>query len=157
MNLEFKRLSEVDPAEIISLNTDPLVLRHMPLGKGDFDHARCREWVKEKEAQWALHGYGPWAFLVNNRFVGWGGLQYENGDPDLALVLRPDCWGMGQMIYRKIVRIAFTELGLDSITLLLPPTRTKIKGIFRLGFQLDGDTELDGEHFVRYRLYAPGR
>jgi hypothetical protein len=25
----------------------------------------------------ARPGYGPWAFLVDNKFAGWGGLQYE--------------------------------------------------------------------------------
>jgi RimJ/RimL family protein N-acetyltransferase len=68
----------------------------------------------------ARHGYGPWAFLVDNKFAGWGGLQYENGDADLALVLHPQYWGFGKKIFNQIIRRAFNEMGMESITILLP-------------------------------------
>lgn len=72
MELEFKRLSDIKRSEIVALNTNPLVLRQMPLGDTSFDDAECLEWVKGKESQWDEHGYGPWAFTVNGKFVGWG-------------------------------------------------------------------------------------
>ncbi|HHQ6575214.1 TPA: GNAT family N-acetyltransferase [Serratia fonticola] len=157
MDIVFKRLSDIDRSEIIALNTNPLVLRQMPLGDSSFGDAECLEWVTNKESQWDEYGYGPWAFTVSDKFVGWGGLQYENGDADLALVLHPDHWGLGKKIYDKILAYAFNEMGLKSITILLPPTRLKIKAIFRLGFQFDGDIEYDGVHFIRYRLHSPKR
>lgn len=121
MTLELKRLTEVDPIDIISLNNNPDVLRQMPLGSANFDLAKAKEWVQQKDAQWQQYGYGPWAFLIDQKFAGWGGLQYEDGDADLALVLHPDFWGSGKAIYHEIVRRAFTSLGLESITILLPP------------------------------------
>jgi len=30
-----------------------------------------------------------------------------------------------------------------------------VKGILRLGFRVDGEVEVDGERFIRYRLFAP--
>lgn len=154
MQLEFKRMSEVKPAEYIALSNHPLVRRHMPLSDGNFGEAECREWIAGKEKQWEEYGYGPWAFFVDGRFVGWGGLQYENGDADLGLVLHPDYWGMGKMIYEAIIQRAFGEMGFESVTILLPPSRTRVKGILELGFQPDGETEIAGECFIRYRLYA---
>jgi hypothetical protein len=56
---------------------------------------------------------------------------------------------MGKMIYEEIIRRA------ESVTILFPPTRTRIKGILRLGFQPGGEVEVGGERFIRYRLYAP--
>jgi [ribosomal protein S5]-alanine N-acetyltransferase len=44
---------------------------------------------------------------------------------------------------------------LESVTILFPPTRTRIKGILRLGFQEDGEVEIEGERFIRYRLFVP--
>lgn len=155
MTLEFKRLTEVDLIDIISLNNNPDVLRQMPLGSANFDLAKAKEWVQQKDAQWLQYGYGPWAFLIDQKFAGWGGLQYEEGDADLALVLHPDFWGSGKAIYQEIVRHAFTSQGLESITILLPPSRTRIKGIFRLGFQPDGEVGIEGARFQRFRLYAP--
>ncbi|MEG2468972.1 MAG: GNAT family N-acetyltransferase [Comamonas sp.] len=157
MILEFKRLTEVDLADIISLNNNPDVLRQMPLGSANFDLVKANEWVQQKDAQWKQHGYGPWAFVIDQHFAGWGGLQYEESDADLALVLHPQFWGNGKAIYQEIVKRAFTSLGLDSITILLPPSRTRIKGIFRLGFQPDGELDIEGVRFLRFRLYASSK
>lgn len=85
-------------------------------------------------------------------FAGWGGLQYEDGDADFALVLHPDYWGYGKSIFKVIMQNAFTDLGLDSITILLPYTRTNLKAIFQLGFEYDGDVTYDGVAFQRFRL-----
>ncbi|MGX5661614.1 GNAT family N-acetyltransferase [Diaphorobacter nitroreducens] len=157
MTLEFKRLTEVDLIDIISLNNNPHVLRQMPLGSANFDLAKAREWVQQKDAQWQQYGYGPWAFLIDQKFAGWGGLQNEAGDADLALVLHPDFWGSGKSIYLEIMKHAFTSLGLESMTILLPLSRTRIKGIFRLGFQPDGEVYIEGTRFQRFRLYAPNK
>ncbi len=157
MRIEFARLSDIDVAEIIALHTHPLVRRHMPLSDDDFGEAECREWVQGKERQWQEHGYGPWAFIIDGEFAGWGGLQRENDDADLALVLHPHHWGAGKGIYDEIIRRAFGEMGLRSVTILLPPSRTRVRPILRLGFHLDGDVELSGQRFIRYRLRNRGR
>ena len=129
----------------------------MPLGSANFDLSKAKEWVQQKDAQWQQYGYGLWAFLINQKFAGWGGLQYEKGDADLALVLHPDFWGSGKVIYHEIVKRAFTSLRLESITILLPSSRTRIKGIFRLGFQPDGEVNIEGARFQRFRLHAPNK
>jgi RimJ/RimL family protein N-acetyltransferase len=152
MKLEFKRLSEIDCSEYIALNTHPLVRRQMPLTSDKFDEEDCREWTKGKEKMWEEHGYGPWAFVIDGKFAGWGGLQPEQGEADLALVLHPDFWGHGKDIYEEIIRRAFGEMGLESVMILLPPSRTRVKGILRLGFKQDGEVEIGGERFIRYRL-----
>ena len=155
IKLEFKRLGEIDCSEYVALNTNPLVMRQMPLASSDFDEAACREWIRGKERMWEVHGYGPWAFVIEGRFAGWGGLQPEEGDADLGLVLHPDYWGYGKDIYEEIIHRAFGEMGLESVIILFPPTRTRVKGILRLGFQPDGEVEVGGAKFIRYRLYAP--
>jgi ribosomal-protein-alanine N-acetyltransferase len=155
MKLEFKRLSEVDCSEYVALNTNPLVMRQMPLSDERFNDEACKEWIKGKEKMWEEYGYGPWAFILDSQFAGWGGLQPEGEDADLGLVLHPDYWGMGKTIYEEIIRRAFGEMGLESVTILFPPTRTRVKGILRLGFKPDGEVEISGERFIRYRLYAP--
>ena len=74
------------------------------------------------------------------------------GDADLGLVLHPSYWGMGKIICNEIIRRAFGEMGFESITILLP--QNTHKGILRLGCQLDGEIELHGQRFIRYRLDA---
>jgi RimJ/RimL family protein N-acetyltransferase len=155
LHIEFKRLSDVNKSDIIDLMNDPRVRRQMPLTSDHFREADCDGFIAAKERLWVEHGYGPWAFVVDGTFAGWGGLQPEHGDADLAMVLHPTYWGIGKQIYDQIIQRAFGEMGFASITILFPPTRTRIKGILRLGFQPDGEVEIEGIRFIRYRLPAP--
>jgi RimJ/RimL family protein N-acetyltransferase len=156
MRLVFKHLSEIDINEIVALNSNPTVHRHMPLAEEDYDEEKARAWVSSKERQWEEHGYGPWAFEIDGRFAGWGGLQYEKGDADLALVLHPDFWGFGKMIFDAILEYAFGKMGLKSVTIQLPPSRHHDRIVERLGFLPDGEVEVYGKRFLQYRLLSPG-
>jgi len=102
MNVVFKRLNEVDRSAIIDVMNNPQVRRHLPLAKGDFGPTECDEFIGVKEGLWKEHGYGPWAFVIDGEFVGWGGLQAEGGEVDLGLVLHPKHWGMGKILYDEI-------------------------------------------------------
>jgi len=152
MEIEFKRLGEVDKSSLMELMNDPMVRRQMPLFTGAFDNDACERFIETKEKIWEEHGFGPWAFVAGGEFAGWGGLQPENGEADLALVLHPRYWGIGKVIYKRIIDIAFGKMGLNSITILLPPTRTRIQGLQRLGFKEDGRLTIAGEVFIRFRL-----
>jgi RimJ/RimL family protein N-acetyltransferase len=155
MRLEFKRLTEADPIDIVVLMNHPRVREHMPLTQDDFAEADAQAFVQGKERLWQEHGFGPWAFFIDGQFAGWGGVQPEEGEADLALVLHPNFWGAGGPIAREVLRRAFEEFGFPSVIVLFPPTRTRIRALFRLGFVEDGELELNGERFLRYRLHAP--
>lgn len=156
MTIEFKRLTEIEKSEIIELMNHPLVRRQMPLTSDNFDESDCEAFIAAKERLWTDHGYGPWAFVVEDQFVGWGGLQPENGEADLGLVLHPRHWGLGKVLYDEIIERAFGEMEFETVTVLLPPTRQRIKGLLRLGFREDGELEVGGERFIRYRLDKTG-
>ncbi|WP_339697854.1 GNAT family N-acetyltransferase [uncultured Roseivirga sp.] len=155
MDIEFKLLGEVQKSDIIDLMNNQLVRRQMPLLTGKFDENTCSKFIEAKETLWQNHGYGPWAFIVKGQFAGWGGLQMENGEADMALVLHPNYWGIGKLLFKKVINKAFGEMGLTSITVLFPPTRTRIQGILRLGFIKEGKHQVGNEEFIRYRLNKP--
>ena len=155
MDIELRRLTEVSTADIVELMNQPALRRYMPLLGEGFSDADCDEFVSAKESLWREHGYGPWGFYLDGQFAGWGGLQPENGEPDLALVLHPRFWGMGRRFFNEITSRAFGEMGFETVTALLPPSRTRVKGLTRLGFYPDGELEVNGERFIRYRLDAP--
>jgi RimJ/RimL family protein N-acetyltransferase len=154
LDIRFQRLNEVNRSDIIKLMNNPLVQRHMPLMRDNFGEVECDE---NKERLWVEHGYGPWAFIMDGQFVGWGGLQPENGEVGLGLVLHPRYWGIGKALYDRMMERAFGDMGFESVTILLPPTRKRIKGVLRLGFQPDGEVESGGERFLRFRMHAPRR
>ena len=152
MEIQLARLRDIEPAEIISLMNEPRLRRHMPLLGPRFDAEDCVQFIAAKERMWREHGFGPCAFLVDGRFAGWGGIQPEDGEGDLALVLHPRFWGAGRAIYGLIIERAFAEMGLEEVTVLLPPSRNRVRGILRLGFQPDGEQKIEGEQFIRFRL-----
>jgi RimJ/RimL family protein N-acetyltransferase len=154
VDVVFKRLIEVDKTTIIDLMNEPALRRHMPLLSETFSEADCDTFIAAKEQLWKDHGYGPWAFVVDGDLVGWGGLQPEGGEADLALVLHPDYWGLGKAIYRQIIGRAFGQMGFESVIALLPPSRRRDRVMRRLGFHFEGEVELYGERFLRYRLRA---
>ncbi len=148
----FKRLTEICPDSIIELMNDPVVRRHLPLARGHFGVSECESFVAVKERMWEDSGFGPWAFVLDDEFIGWGGLQPESDDVDLGLVLNRKHWGAGPVLYRRILTYAFEALDVDSVIALLPPSRPRVAALRRLGFHEDGEILIEDQHFVRYRL-----
>jgi hypothetical protein len=155
MHFEKRKLKDVDKNLIIQLLNNPMIKRHMPLSVEHFDENNYRDFIASKEAIWKIFGFGPCAYFINNEFVGWGGIQPDEDDFELALVLAPAYWSLGRHFYNDLIHEAFTELNLDSVTILFPPSRTRIKWILKAGFIEEGQVIIDGERFIRFRLNKP--
>ncbi|SON54738.1 hypothetical protein HDIA_1197 [Hartmannibacter diazotrophicus] len=152
----FVPLSQVKQHDIIALMNNDTVGRQLPLLAGEFSSDACKAFLSAKQKLWDDHGFGPWAFLIKGEFAGWGGLQPEQGEADFALILHPDFWGWGRRIFERVKHQAFGEMKRDSITILLPPTRSNSRAVTRLGFVEDGEVTVDGERFRRFRLRKTG-
>ncbi|GAB5520085.1 MAG: hypothetical protein RhofKO_23360 [Rhodothermales bacterium] len=150
----FAQLATVAPADLIALMNDPDVRRHLPLAQGVFQPDDCMRFLAAKAAHWSEHGYGPWAFFVDDDFAGWGGLQAEGNDIDLGLVLHRRYWGLGQGLYAHFAAEAFEQHGAGSVIVLLPLSRTNISAMKRAGFEPDGEVSVGGASFRRFRLHA---
>lgn len=151
-NIAFTRLSEIDPAEIAAHMSDPRVAEHMPLLTMEWTAEVAAQFVAQKEACWARDGLGHWAFLVNNRYVGWGGFQKEGDEWDYGLVLRPECFGLGRSISKKAIEFAIADARIPFVTFLLPPSRKHLGALKRLGATRVGEVAYDGEQFLKFRL-----
>lgn len=145
-------LHEVKEEQIIDLMNNEQVGRQLPLLGDGFSRENCRAFLTAKKQLWNKHGFGPWAFLIHGEFAGWGGLQAEQGEADFALVLHPRFWGWGRKIFNKIKDQAFSQMELDSITILLPPSRPNSKAVTRFGFVAEGQMIVGGEVFSKFRL-----
>lgn len=152
-SIDFRRLTEVPVTDVRELLNEPKNWRHMPLADG-FSDAATADWVRDKDAQWELYGYGPWAVLIDGEFAGWGGFQCEDGVADYGLVLAPRFWGHGDSVTRLALHHGFDELGLDEVTIALPFTRNPGAALRRLGFRDDGVVTYGTAEFRRFRLSA---
>lgn len=148
-------LDEVEEEKIIDLMNNGSVAKYLPLLSGEFSEEDCRTFLRAKKKLWNEHGFGPWAFLIDQEFAGWGGLQPEQGEADFALILHPKYWGWGLKIFREVEDRAFNDMNLSSITALLPPNRQNSKAITRFGFVEEGELKVDGKIFRKFRLNKP--
>jgi [ribosomal protein S5]-alanine N-acetyltransferase len=153
MSLELKPMSDIPITQWLELLNHAQVKKHMPLATEDFTAASCAAWIESKERVWTEHGFGPQAFVWAGEFVGWGGYQPEADDADLGLVLHPKHWGSGIPIVKTLLTEGFERFGFSSVIVLLPRSRTRLLGLSKLGFQRDGDVDVLGVGFMRFRLY----
>ena len=151
VRIELVRLTDVPVELVVDLLNEPRNGRHMPLASS-FTVESAAEWVASKNAQWSIHGYGPWAVLVDGTFAGWGGFQREENGADFALVLAPAYWGHGSDVTRAALDRGFGELGLDFVLIALPYSRSPDRAVRRFGFVADGDVSYAGATFRQYRL-----
>ena len=150
--ITFTRLSEIDPKEISAHMSDPRVAEHMPLLTFAWNVEVAKQFVAKKEACWARDGLGHWAFLMNGRYVGWGGFQREGDEWDFGLVLRPDAFGLGKRIAKKAIDFAIADERIPFVTFLLPPSRKNLGALQRLGAKQIGEIDYDDARFLKFRL-----
>lgn len=62
----------------------------------------------------------------------------------------------GAAICARVLDEALGTFGFDSVTILLPPTQRSGHGV-RLGFRADGETTVEGQRFLRFRLHSADR
>ena len=150
--LDFARLPDISPDEIIAHMSDARVAEHMPLLTDNWNRHRLAEFVAAKEDYWRRDGLGHWAILHNGSYAGWGGFQKEGDEWDFGLVLKPSCFGLGARITRKAMEFAVADERIPFVTFLLPPSRKKLAGLRRLGAKFVKEVEYDGVQFLKYRL-----
>lgn len=150
--IAFKRLPEIAVEDIAEHMSDPVLTVHMPLLQGAWDERRTADFVAMKEAKWAQDGLGHWAILVDGVYVGWGGFQREGPDWDFGLVLKPSAFGLGMRITALALEFAHGDDRIPSVTFLLPPSRTKLGALKRMGAEFEGELTYDGALFRKYRL-----
>ncbi|PCJ07534.1 MAG: hypothetical protein COB16_10240 [Rhodobacteraceae bacterium] len=75
--------------------SDARVAEHMPLFTFKWNMAALDKFLAAKQACWNRDGFGHWAILCNETYVGWGGFQKEGDEWDFGLAHKPSCFGLG--------------------------------------------------------------
>ncbi|MCB2114280.1 MAG: hypothetical protein R3C42_07320 [Parvularculaceae bacterium] len=150
--IEFVRLRDVDPDEILSHMRDPRIAAHLPLLTSQWDSRRVEEFIEAKEDGWRRDGLGCWAILHSGAYAGWGGFQREGEEWDFALVLTPDSFGLGPRITKMAIDFARNDRRISYATFLLPPSRRNFGALKRLGARHVGTVDYQGAAFLKYRL-----
>ena len=62
----------------------------------------------------------------------------------------PAYWGYGRKIYNDLIQQAFIDLTFDSLTILFPLSRTRIKWVLKSSFVEEERINIDGECFIQF-------
>jgi hypothetical protein len=150
--ITFTRLPDISPDTIITHMSDPRVAEHMPLLTFEWDRKAVAKFVMAKEEYWNRDGLGHWAILSSNNYVGWGGFQKEGDEWDYGLVLKPEAFGLGMRISKKLIDFAIADERIPFVIFLLPPSRKNLGGLARLGAKFVDEIDYSGAKFLKYRL-----
>lgn len=154
--IRFGRLPEVPITDIVTHMSDPRLRQHMPLLAGPWRETDAAAFVLAKEECWRRDGLGHWAIFAQDAYVGWGGFQKEGDEWDFGLVLRPEYFGLGRSITDKALGFARADPRIGHVSFLLPPSRTHLGALARLGARRVGEVVHTGARFLKFRLETSG-
>jgi len=150
-----------DLADLVALHADPHVMA--TLG-GVRDAASTEAQLRDFDAHWERHDFGPWILRdpETRHFLGRGGLRHidvEGRDEvELLYALAADAWGCGYAgeLARESLRVAFEILRLPELVCFTLPTNERSGAVMRrAGFQYQRDFLHAGRPHRLHRLRAP--
>jgi RimJ/RimL family protein N-acetyltransferase len=149
--LVLRAFRQTDLPALAAMQSDPDVMRF--LGASGAPRDRYESWVGMAAlmGQWALKGYGLWAWeeRATQRFIGRGGILDFEGwpEPEIAYALDRPFWGQGyaQEACRAALDWGFSQLGRDRFASFIKPANAASKRVAAaLGATFEGMTELHG-------------
>jgi len=149
MNIKYVNFSKVDPVDFLVLLNKQKLRRH--LVKHDlFDIDSINNWIKAKLAVDAKPGCRVRAVLFNNELAGWCGIQFDNAEYEIAIIIDDCLWGAGKRIYKEVMRWA-KELGHVEVVIHLLDSRPEYKFLRKLAKNVY-KSEILGREFVTYQI-----
>ena len=90
------------------------------------------------------------AIVVDGQCAGWCGVQYDNGEYEIAVVLDDSQWGLGRRIFRDLM-IWAKELGHKTVSIHFLHTRPEYKFLRKIA-QSVHESQILGNKFTTYTL-----
>lgn len=159
--LALARIADTDLADLCRLHADPRVMDWLG---GVRSEAETAAQLRDFEAHWERHGFGPWILRdpTTGTFLGRGGLRrcsVEGTDEvELLYALAADAWGRGlaSELARESLRVAFGPLGLaELVCFTLPENARSLAVMRRAGFVFQRHFIHAGRPHLLHRRRAP--
>jgi RimJ/RimL family protein N-acetyltransferase len=148
-NLEFVHFENINPETFLPILNKAKLREHL-MEHELFDFRMAKSWIKSKILVNANDGCKVRAINFKGKLIGWCGIQFENSQYEIAIVIDDDYWGQGRHIFNKIMCWA-SALGHHKIYIHFLDTRPKYKFLQKLSKRVF-ETEMYGNKFNTYEL-----
>jgi len=146
---KYEKMKDINPDYFISVLNDKKIRNHL-VAHGLFDSFTIREWVKEKTKYDNMQGCRLRAIIVDNKLAGWCGIQKDNENYEIAMVISKTYWGLGTLVFRDL-RSWANELGHNEVTVHLLETRPEYRFLTKVSTK-SYKTKMLGRNFMTYHI-----
>lgn len=147
--LEYLAFSQIDPADFLPMLNKQTTRQHL-IDHELFTPDTAKAWVQSKIDVDACQGCRVRAIKVDNQLAGWCGIQLEEGQYEIAVVIEDIYWGLGRPIFREMMGWA-KELGHTTVFIHFLHTRPQYKFLRKMSKNVYV-SELMGSTFTTYEL-----
>ncbi len=147
--IEYIKLNEINSSEFLPLLNKKKIREHL-IEHRLFDAATVKAWQEAKIEVDSIQGCKIQAILVDKKLAGWCGIQLENKQYEIAIVLDDCYWGYGRKIFREIMVWA-KDLGHKTVYIHFLHTRPEYKFLRNISKNVY-KSELLGSKFTTYEL-----
>lgn len=148
-NVEYVGLNRIEPNEFLSILNKESTRAHL-IGHEMFDSNSVNEWIQSKIAVDSSQGCRVRAILVDKELAGWCGIQFEEGNYEIAIVLDDNYWGLGRSVFREIMLWA-KEFNHTTILIHFLHSRRNYKFLQKIAKKVY-ESELLGNKFTTYEI-----
>jgi len=147
--IEFVKFIHVNPEDFLPIVNEPILRKHL-IEHIRFDPVSIREWMDGKTQSESIPGCRIRAVFIGGILAGWCGIQSDDNDFEIAIVISKQFWGFGISIFKTLMCWA-KELGHKEIIFHLLETRSEYKVLKRMATKVQ-KTELFGRNFTTYTI-----
>lgn len=148
-NLAFVKLEQVDLNAMLDILNKESTRTHLIKHKV-FDLSDVERWISNKLEVDAMAGCKVRAIELDGVLAGWCGIQQEQGEFELAVVIDEPHWGLGKHIFKEMMQWA-VEMEHKTVFIHLLKTRRKYKFLEKVANEVS-DLTLMGALFTSYEL-----
>ena len=147
--ITYRKFSAVDSSSFIPILNEESIRDHL-ISHNIFDEQSVNEWVEEKIECSSIAGCRIRAVYLDNNLVCWCGIQKEDKEYEIAIVISKSSWGIGVSIFNKLIGWS-KELGHKEVVIHLLETRPEYKFLRRKSIRTH-DTKMLGRKFRTYHI-----
>jgi len=160
--LRVRYLEDSDLPDLYAICSDPVVMKYMDAGE-PLTEEQTALWIRKSRANYRDHGFGCMAVISkqNDAFIGFCGLVYAPGSPDVEIIyaLAQPYWGRGlaSEVAAGMIKFGLEQCGLTEIlATIVPQNANSSKIAEKLGMTFLGERpDEEGAPVRFYQIKRP--